>query len=115
MDVLTPGTHGSTYGGNPLGTSVAITALEVLRDEKLSENANEVGEYLRGELQSFVQRFEFMELTRGKGLLNAIVIDSNHHTSAWDICIELAKNGLLCKPTHDHIIRLAPPLCISKT
>lgn len=114
MDVLTPGTHGSTYGGNPLGTSVAITALEVLRDEKLSENADKVGGYLRGELEKFVEEFDFMELTRGKGLLNAIVIDANHHTSAWDICIELAKGGLLCKPTHDHIIRLAPPLCITE-
>jgi ornithine--oxo-acid transaminase len=114
MDVLTPGTHGSTYGGNPLATSVAITALEVLRDEKLAENAEKVGTYLRGELDSFVEEFGFMELTRGKGLLNAIVIDDKHHTSAWDICIELAKAGLLCKPTHDHIIRLAPPLCITE-
>jgi ornithine--oxo-acid transaminase len=114
MDVLTPGTHGSTYGGNPLGAAVAMKALEVLEEEKLAENANEVGQYLRDHLTSFSSEFGFIESARGKGLLNAIVIDENHHTSAWDVCVELKNNGLLAKPTHDHIIRLALPLCISK-
>lgn len=114
MDVLTPGTHGSTYGGNPLGAAVAMKALEVLEEEKLAENANEVGQYLRQNLKTFASDFEFIESARGKGLLNAIVIKPDHHTSAWDVCMELKNNGLLAKPTHDHIIRLAPPLCITK-
>merc|ERR1712154_451066 len=114
MDVLTPGTHGSTYGGNPLGTSIAITALEVLREEGMAENAQNMGEYLREELTKMSSRYPFMKIVRGKGLLNAVVCDENHHHSAWEICLELAKNGLLAKPTHDHIIRFAPPLVINK-
>lgn len=114
MDVLTPGTHGSTYGGNPLGTSVAITALEVLKEEGMAENAQEMGEYLRGELTKMKSSFPFLTTVRGRGLLNAIVIDENHPHSAWEMCLELAKNGLLAKPTHNHIIRFAPPLVITK-
>jgi len=114
MDVLTPGTHGSTYGGNPLGTSIAISALTVLRDEGMIENAQTVGVYLRENLKTLQSKYSYITTVRGKGLLNAIIIDEQHHNSAWTICLELAKNGLLAKPTHDHIIRLAPPLTISK-
>lgn len=114
MDVLTPGSHGSTYGGNPLGTAIAITALQVLRDEGMAENAQAMGEYLRVELKKLQSEFPFIQIVRGRGLLNAIVIDENYHTPAWDICLELARNGLLAKPTHNHIIRFAPPLVITK-
>ncbi|KYR02487.1 ornithine-oxo-acid transaminase [Tieghemostelium lacteum] len=106
-----PGEHGSTYGGSPLASAVAIAALEVLKEENLAENAQRMGEYFRDEIQKIQN--PAIQLVRGKGLLNAIVIDPNYPVSAWDICIAFAKAGLLAKPTHDNIIRLAPPLTIT--
>ncbi|MDX1907130.1 MAG: ornithine--oxo-acid transaminase [Bacteroidia bacterium] len=116
MLCIKPGEHGSTYGGNPLACAVARTALEVLIEEDLAGNAARMGELLRQHLQHIaVQRPELVQTVRGKGLLNAIVIaaDENQHT-AWDICVRLADAGLLAKPTHGHIIRLAPPLVITE-
>lgn len=111
MDVIEPGTHGSTYGGNPLAARVAVAALEVLEDEKLAENAEKMGQILRKGLseldKSIVKSF------RGKGLLNAIEID-NSRIDAFDLCLKLKDNGLLSKPTHDNVLRLAPPLVITE-
>jgi len=115
MGVLTPGTHGSTFGGNPLGTAIAVTALDVVRDEKLAQNARKLGQLFRDRMQKFVDKSEFVSLVRGKGLLNAIVInDSEDSSTAWDICMALKENGLLAKPTHGNIIRFAPPLVITE-
>jgi ornithine--oxo-acid transaminase len=115
MEVLTPGTHGSTFGGNPLGTAVAVTALDVVRDEKLAQNARKLGQLFRDRMQKFVDESEFVSLVRGKGLLNAIVVnDSADSSTAWDICMALKENGLLAKPTHGNIIRFAPPLVITE-
>lgn len=114
MMCIKPGEHGSTFGGNPLGSAVAIASLEVLRDEKLAEKAETLGQHLRKELQGMQTRFPFIKLVRGKGLLNAIVIDSTFVVSAWDMCVMLKDAGLLAKPTHDHIIRFAPPLVMTK-
>jgi len=115
MSVLTPGTHGSTFGGNPLGTAVAVTALDVVRDEKLAQNARKLGQLFRDRMQKFVDESEFVSLVRGKGLLNAIVVnDSEDSSTAWDICMALKENGLLAKPTHGNIIRFAPPLVITE-
>jgi len=113
MLTIKPGEHGSTFGGNPLACKVAIAALEVLRDECLTENARIQGERFRAGLQSM--NSPIVELVRGKGLLNAIVIRDTKGDGgpAWEICLEFAKNGLLAKPTHGNIIRLAPPLCIT--
>ncbi len=108
---IKPGEHGSTYGGNPLACRVAIAALEVLRDEKLTENSARLGEVLRHKLESLPG---FVQEVRGRGLMNAIVIDPKGPNSAWDLCLKLKEGGLLAKPTHDHIIRLAPPLVISE-
>jgi ornithine--oxo-acid transaminase len=113
MLCIKPGEHGSTFGGNPLGSAVALASLEVLREEKLAEKANELGEHLRKELRAMQERYPFVKIVRGKGLLNAIVIDPTFVVSAWDICMMLKDAGLLAKPTHDHIIRFAPPLIIS--
>lgn len=110
---IKPGEHGSTYGGNPLACRVATAALEVLRDEKLAENSARMGEILREELGKLKQ--PWVKLVRGRGLMNAIVIDKNGPVKAWDLCLKLKENGLLAKPTHDHIIRLAPPLVITET
>jgi ornithine--oxo-acid transaminase len=112
MLTIKPGEHGSTYGGNPLSCAIAITALTVLKEEKMVDNAAVMGEYFRTGLKSF--RSPFVEIIRGKGLLNAIVISSNHLEVAWDLCLALKENGLLAKPTHGNKIRFAPPLTITK-
>ncbi|MEQ8882398.1 MAG: ornithine--oxo-acid transaminase [Cyclobacteriaceae bacterium] len=115
MEVITPGTHGSTYGGNPLGTKVTMTALQVMKDEKLTENAATLGEIFRERMNLFVQKSDLVRLVRGKGLLNAIVInDSPEGSMAWDLCLKLRDNGLLAKPTHGNIIRFAPPLVMTE-
>ncbi|XP_048746938.1 ornithine aminotransferase, mitochondrial-like [Ostrea edulis] len=110
MLTIKPGEHGSTYGGNPLGCRVAIAALQVLLDEKLADNAEKLGVILRNELSKLPK--EKVKLVRGKGLLNAIVINDKY--DAWDVCVKLRDNGLLAKPTHGDIIRFAPPLVISE-
>jgi ornithine--oxo-acid transaminase len=112
MLCIQPGEHGSTYGGNPLGSAIARAALEVVENEKLADNAAYLGEYLRNELREF--NSERIKLVRGKGLLNAIVINEKDGITAWDICIRMMENGLLAKPTHGDIIRFAPPLVINK-
>ena len=111
MLCIKPGEHGSTFGGNPLANKVAIAALEVIKDENLADNAYELGKRLRRELKS-IDTDMIIEV-RGKGLLNAIVMDPNNKYSAWDVCIRLKENGLLAKPTHGHIIRFAPPLVMT--
>ena len=111
MLTIRPGEHGSTYGGNPLACKVAITALQVLKDEKLAENAAVQGEYLRSKLKAL--NHPNVSIIRGKGLLNAIVIDHPNKDAAWDLCLHLKDNGLLAKPTHGDKIRLAPPLVIT--
>ena len=112
MLCIKPGEHGSTFGGFPLACTVAKAALEIVRDEKLTERAQELGEYLRAELRNIDT--PMIELVRGKGLLNAIIVRPKEGLEAWDVCVRLKEKGLLCKPTHRHIIRLAPPLVISK-
>jgi ornithine--oxo-acid transaminase len=113
MLCIRPGEHGSTFGGNPLASAVAMASLEVLRDEKLAENAERQGEKLRRALRDLQARCPFIQKVRGRGLLNAVVIDPNFASSAWDICVFLKDHGLLAKPTHDNIIRFAPPLIIN--
>ncbi len=112
MLCIKPGEHGSTFGGNPLACKVAIAALGVLKDDKLSENAERMGELFRSELRKIDS--EMIELVRGKGLLNAIVIKPKNGKEAWDVCLKMRDNGLLAKPTHGHIIRFAPPLVINE-
>ncbi|HMU47758.1 MAG TPA: ornithine--oxo-acid transaminase [Chitinophagaceae bacterium] len=112
MLTLNPGEHGSTYGGNPLACKVAIASLEVLKKERLAEHATITGEILRNELQKL--RSRHIKIIRGKGLLNAIVIDHPHKDAAWELCLKLKENGLLAKPTHGDKIRFAPPLVITK-
>lgn len=112
MLTIKPGEHGSTYGGNPIAGKVAIAALSVLRDEKLAENAERLGKIFRDEMNSF--QHPMKKLVRGKGLLNAIIIEPKNGKSAWDFCLKLRDNGLLAKPTHEHIIRFAPPLVITE-
>jgi len=115
MDVIQPGQHGSTFGGNPMACSVAMEALEVIRDEKLTQNARHLGELFRTAMQEYIQTSTIVLKVRGKGLLNAIVInDTETSNTAWNICIQLKENGLLAKPTHGNIIRFAPPLVISE-
>ncbi len=115
MMCIKPGEHGSTFGGNPLGCAVAMAALEVVKDEDLSINARVLGEIFRTRMQKLIDRSDLITLVRGKGLLNAIVINDDEYSStAWDICIKLAENGLLAKPTHGNIIRFAPPLVITE-
>ena len=115
MDVIKPGQHGSTFGGNPLACAVAIAALEVVKDEKLAENSEKLGNLFRSELQKFIKTNNLIKLVRGKGLLNAIVInDTEDSSTAWDICMKLRDNGLLAKPTHGNIIRFAPPLVMTE-
>tara|TARA_B110000008_G_scaffold47098_1_gene45489 strand:- start:5119 stop:6420 length:1302 start_codon:yes stop_codon:yes gene_type:complete len=116
MDVIQPGQHGSTFGGNPLGSTVAKKALEVVKKEKLTQNSRELGNYFRSEINDYIKQSSIVKLVRGKGLLNAIVInDEPNSKTAWNICIKLRDNGLLAKPTHGNIIRFAPPLVITKT
>jgi ornithine--oxo-acid transaminase len=112
MLTIKPGEHGSTYGGNPLACKVAIASLQVLKDERLAENAAYLGEILRKELKAI--KSEMIAEVRGKGLLNAIVIKPKNGKDAWDVCMALMNNGLLAKPTHGDIIRFAPPLIINK-
>jgi ornithine--oxo-acid transaminase len=112
MLCIKPGEHGSTYGGNPVAAKVAIAALEVIKDENLSERAEKLGEKFRSDLRKLDS--PMVELVRGKGLLNAIVIKPTNGKTAWDVCVALKENGLLAKPTHENIIRFAPPLVISE-
>ncbi|HEY5688584.1 MAG TPA: ornithine--oxo-acid transaminase [Yeosuana sp.] len=115
MNVIKPGNHGSTFGGNPVAAAVAIAALEVVRDEKLAENAFYLGNLFRSELQKYIETSSIAKLVRGKGLLNAIVInDDEESDTAWNICLALRDNGLLAKPTHGNIIRFAPPLVMTE-
>ena len=115
MMTIKPGQHGSTYGGNPLACAVAMEAMQVVLDENLASKAGEMGNLFRSEIQKLVDSNDLVAEVRGKGLLNAIVInDSEDSSTAWDICIKLSENGLLAKPTHGNIIRFAPPLVITK-
>ncbi|WP_218598685.1 ornithine--oxo-acid transaminase [Polaribacter sp. NJDZ03] len=115
MDVIGPGNHGSTFGGNPVAAAVAIAALEVVAEENLAENAEALGIIFRAELTEFCKNNHLVESVRGKGLLNAILInDSEDSSTAWDICMKLKENGLLAKPTHGNIIRFAPPLVMNE-
>ena len=115
MNVIKPGQHGSTFGGNPLACAVAIAALDVVKNESLAENAEKLGQLFRSELNKFIETNDLVSLVRGKGLLNAIVInDSEDSSTAWDICMKLRDNGLLAKPTHGNIIRFAPPLVMNE-
>jgi len=115
MNVIKPGQHGSTFGGNPLACAVAIAALDVVKEEKLAENAEKLGQLFRSEIQKLVDSNNLVKLVRGKGLLNAIIInDAEDSSTAWDICMKLRDNGLLAKPTHGNIIRFAPPLVMNE-
>ena len=115
MNVIKPGQHGSTFGGNPIAGAVAIAALEVVNDENLSQNARRLGKIFRQKIGEFVKTSTIATLVRGKGLLNAIVInDSEESDTAWNICMSLRDNGLLAKPTHGNIIRFAPPLVMNE-
>lgn len=112
MLTIKPGEHGSTFGGFPLACAVATAALEVVREEKLTERAEYLGEIFRRELKAFES--PFVQLVRGKGLLNAVIIKPHNGSEAWDVCVKMAENGLIAKPTHKHIIRFAPPLVITE-
>jgi len=115
MLVIKPGEHGSTFGGNPLAAAVCMEALQVVKDEKLAENSQKLGVVFRQRMEAIMKKTSLISLVRGKGLLNAIVInDSPDSKTAWNLCVEFAKNGLLAKPTHGNIIRLAPPLVITE-
>lgn len=115
MEVIKPGQHGSTFGGNPLASAVAMEALQVVKDENLAENAQKMGDLFREEMNKLAEKSDLVKMVRGKGLLNAIVInDSEDSVMAWNICLKLRDNGLLAKPTHGNIIRFAPPLVITK-
>jgi ornithine--oxo-acid transaminase len=115
MQVIKPGTHGSTFGGNPLGAAVAMAALEVVKDEKLAQNARHLGELFRSEINKYIDTSKIVTKVRGRGLLNAIIInDSPESDTAWNICMRLRDHGLLAKPTHGNIIRFAPPLVITE-
>jgi len=115
MEVIKPGTHGSTFGGNPIAAAVAIAALEVVKDERLADNAERLGEIFRNALNEYIENSTICKLVRGKGLLNAIVIDTTEDSdTAWNICLCLRDNGLLAKPTHGNIIRFAPPLVMNE-
>jgi len=112
MLCIKPGEHGSTYGGNPIAAKVAIAALDIVKDEKLAENAERLGKIFRDEFSSI--KSDMIELVRGKGLLNAVIIKPKNGKTAWDVCVAMKENGLLAKPTHGHIIRFAPPLTITE-
>ncbi|UOE40558.1 ornithine--oxo-acid transaminase [Chryseobacterium suipulveris] len=115
MNVIHPGQHGSTFGGNPLACAVATAALDVVEEENLSERAEKLGQLFRAEMKKLIEKTDLIANVRGKGLLNAIIInDSQHSPTAWNLCLDLKKNGLLAKPTHGNIIRLAPPLVITE-
>jgi len=112
MLTIKPGEHGSTFGGNALAAKVAIAALEVLKNENLAENADRLGKIFRSEMQNI--KSDMIELVRGKGLLNAVVIRPKGGKTAWDVCLAMKDKGLIAKPTHEHIIRFAPPLVINE-
>lgn len=112
MLTIKPGEHGSTFGGNPIAARVAVAALEVVKNEKLAERADKLGKIFRDEMENI--QSDRIEKVRGKGLLNAVVIKPKNGVTAWDVCLKMAENGVLAKPTHDHIIRFAPPLIISE-
>lgn len=115
MEVIRPGNHGSTFGGNPLACAVATAALEVVRDEKLAENADRLGSLFRKKMEDIASETQWVRQVRGRGLLNAIVInDTEDSSTAWDLCVALKENGLLAKPTHGNIIRFAPPLVMTE-
>ncbi len=115
MQVIRPGNHGSTFGGNPIAAAVGIAALDVIKDEALAKNAQGLGELFRAEMNAFIETCTIVNGVRGKGLLNAILInDTEDSSTAWDICMALKENGLLAKPTHGNIIRFAPPLVMTK-
>lgn len=115
MLVIKPGEHGSTFGGNPLAAAVVMEALQVVKDERLADNATWLGKVFRDRMNALTKKSDLIKLVRGKGLLNAIVInDSAESETAWNLCLSFAKNGLLAKPTHGNIIRLAPPLVITE-
>ncbi|WGK64587.1 ornithine--oxo-acid transaminase [Croceiramulus getboli] len=115
MNVIHPGQHGSTFGGNPVAAAVAMAALEVVKDEKLAQNARRLGNLFRKEMNNYIQTSSIVKLVRGRGLLNAIVInDSEDSDTAWNICLKLRDHGLLAKPTHGNIIRFAPPLVMTE-
>lgn len=115
MEVIQPGQHGSTFGGNPVACAVAMAALEVVKEEQLEENAEKLGNLFRQKLNDYIRSSNIVEMVRGKGLLNAIVInDAPDSSTAWDICLRLRDNGLLAKPTHGNIIRFAPPLVMNQ-
>ena len=115
MMVIKPGQHGSTFGGNPLAAAVCIESLQVIKDEKLAENAERLGRIFRERMNAMIKKTKMVTLTRGKGLLNAIIInDTPESETAWNLCLKFAENGLLAKPTHGNIIRLAPPLVITE-
>ncbi|NMC37370.1 MAG: ornithine--oxo-acid transaminase [Bacteroidales bacterium] len=113
MLTIKPGEHGSTFGGNPLACKVAIAALSVIKDENLAENAERLGKIFRDEMGRIIS--DMIELVRGKGLLNAIVIKPKNGKTAWDVCLAMKEKGLIAKPTHEHIIRFAPPLVINES
>lgn len=113
MLCIKPGQHGSTFGGNPVAAKVAIAALEVVKEENLCEKAEYLGQIFRNEMKAF--RSDMVELVRGKGLLNAVVIKPKNGKEAWDVCMKMKENGVLAKPTHQHIIRFAPPLVITES
>jgi ornithine--oxo-acid transaminase len=112
MLTIKPGEHGSTYGGNPIAAVVAMTALDVLQEEKLAENAEKMGEIFRNEMRTI--KSDMIESIRGKGLLNAVAIKPGAPKSAWEICLQMKENGVIAKPTHEHIIRFTPPLVINE-
>ncbi len=119
MDVFTPGSHGSTFGGNPMAARLATEALEIIKDEHLADNAERLGKVFRAEMQKLVDEFAYVKLVRGKGLLNAVIIEARTAAdgspkTAWELCLLLRDNGLLAKPTHGDIIRFAPPLVITE-
>lgn len=115
MMVIQPGEHGSTFGGNPIAGAVAVASLEVVRDEKLAQNARKLGKLFRDEMNRLKSETKLIQLVRGKGLLNAVVInDSPDSSTAWDLCVAMKDNGLLAKPTHGNIIRFAPPLVMTE-
>ena len=115
MEVIKPGQHGSTFGGNPFAATIAKKALEIIVDENLSQNARNLGQIFRYSISEYIKTSKIVSKIRGKGLLNAIVInDSPDSETAWNICLRLRDNGLLAKPTHGNIIRFAPPLVITK-
>ena len=115
MEVIKPGQHGSTFGGNPIAAKVAVAALEVVEEEQLAENAERLGKIFREEMSRIIAKSDLIVKVRGKGLLNAIIVnDTPDSQTAWNLCVALKENGLLAKPTHGNIIRFAPPLVITE-